>query len=216
MSEKSEKSFSKIPFRVYIVYLLVASFLFTGVAFSKYVTSGFINDRARVASIGEVIITETGDFSSSSVDGDTTENSYIVIPGVDLTKDVRLRFDGSEMACYVFLQVDPNGFTTTDNYHFAQGKISWAIDDSWTFLKEDGGVYVYYHIVAANAAIENKAILEDSKVTVNEQLIRSELNSLPGLLNITFKATAAQYDGFGNFDTEEEHALAAWNSVSAH
>ena len=209
-----------LPLRAYLLYLLVAAFLCTGVAFSKYVTSGVSEDRARVAMIGEIGITETGDISDSISDGDAAENHLVITPGVSLTKDVRVHFDGSEMACYVFLQMKPTGWTDSgDHYSFSAGgtsndRLAWSVDGDWTYLTTESGTYVYYVIVAANDAIPSKPVLADSAVYVSENLIRSEMSTLPSL-QIGFEATAVQLDGFGDFSTEEEHALAAWNSVKA-
>lgn len=209
MSEKKT-----LPVRLYVIYLLIATFIFTGITFSKYVTSGIAGDSARVARIGEIRITETGDFTASS-----DSNRFMYIPGVSVEKKAELKFEGAEFACYVFLKVTPKGWTkvTGNDYSFsaAGGKLSWAVDDGWKYLTAEDGTYIYYCVVEANDAIIAKPIIEDSVVNVSENLLRSEIDTIKtSLLEIDFQATAVQLDGFGDFDTEAEHALKAWTSVS--
>ncbi len=202
----------KLPLRAYLLYVLVATLLCTGVTFSKYVTPGVADDSARVAQIGDLVITENGDFTEKA-DG----NHAIFIPGVDLEKDARLRFDGAEFACYVFLEVTAGGWSSSDNrnYQAAAGKISWAVDDGWTYLQTEGNSRIYYVVVPAGNPLPSKVIIRDSVVTVGDDLCKEDIADLPAL-SMTFNAAVVQLDGFGDYDTEAEHAAAAWSSVSAH
>ena len=217
--QAAKKEKVKLPLRTYVMYLLIASILCTGVAFSKYITTGMTSSVARVAKIGDVTINEHGSFFSTEKTGDTTKDTFVLTPGTNIDMRTDLRFTGSEMACYIFVQMTQEGFTTSDGVHFSHdgGKVTWAMDSAWNYLKEEDGTYIYYYIVAAGDAIENKALIASPGGTVSAGLTRTELEALPfDQLMIHFVASAVQYDGFGNFATEEEHALAAWNSLSAH
>lgn len=51
----------KLPVATYLVYLLIATFLFTGVSFSKYATTASGSDEARVAAFDfEFVLTGSG------------------------------------------------------------------------------------------------------------------------------------------------------------
>ena len=65
----------RIPFHVYLLYLLIASFLMTGVSFCSYVSSASGGDTARVA--GAVISTQvTGEGDSISLNQPNTSANY--------------------------------------------------------------------------------------------------------------------------------------------
>ncbi len=222
--EKLKSLQKTLPVRTYLLYLLVASFLFTGVAFSKYVITGTTGDSARVLQMGTLTISETGDFVSESVTDGDIRNTLRIIPGVDLDKDIDVRFEGCEAACYVFLRVTPTGWVDIDatgHRIFGVGgtantALQWSVDEDWTYLTNDGTDYVYYTIVEPNGALAQQNVIKDGVVTVSSSLIRSQLEALPTSLQIAVQGTAVQYDGFGDFATEAAHAAAAWNSVSAH
>lgn len=80
----------KLPVATYLVYLLIATFLFTGVSFSKYATTASGSDEARVAAFDfEFVLTGSGN-QSEVVAVDT-------YPGMDKTYTVKVT-DKSEVA----------------------------------------------------------------------------------------------------------------------
>ena len=219
VSEEQKKERYKLPLRMYIKYLLIASFLCTGVALSKYMTTGTTSDGARVAKIGDVSVSEQGAFVKSEKVGDDTEYYFYLTPGADVDMDAGVRFTGSEMACYVFVKMTQEGFTTSDGVHFSyDGKFTWSIDSDWTYLKqEEDGTYIYYYVVDAGEALEHKSIIASPGGTVSADVTRTELEAFPyDELEIDFAASVVQGDGFGDYATQAEHALAAWTSLSAH
>ena len=125
------------------------------------------------------------------------------------------------MACYVFCAITANGWTrAADNFGYTAGNglLSWAVDNTkWTFLQEDGSTSVYYCIVNANTVLHADVLAEDGKITVSEDITRSQLDTLAAPLSIKISATAVQYNGFseetGAEYTEAQRALAAWNAV---
>lgn len=207
--EKKQKR--KLPVQAYLLYLLLAVFLVTGVTFSRYLTTTNGGDSARVVKIGGVTLSESGDFYETG--------KLRMIPGVNLTKKASVSFEGSETACYLFIEVMPTGWATADNYTFTASakKLSWSVGSDWTHLTADGGKYVYYTVLAPNTTVTDKDIIADNTVTVSPLLKNSDLSALPADLSVAFSATTVQYDGFGaglsSGYTETEHAMAAWNSV---
>lgn len=203
----------KLPLRAYLLYLLVASFLMTGVTFSKYITASTGGDSARVATIQELNITESGSNGTGADAG-----KWVVIPGVPLEKDAEVTFGGSEAATYVFVKITAEKWTVGEDnmtYTISDGGkllMSWSVADEWTCLltATDGSrVYVYKtdnnNIVAPNTAL-NEAVIKDGTITVTRDV--TEANIAMTESTITLRAFAVQSSGFAS-------DLAAWNSVSA-
>ena len=57
----------RLPVRAYLLYLLLISFMLTGVTFSRYITSSRGDEGARVVKAGEIRIEENGDFYKPGV-----------------------------------------------------------------------------------------------------------------------------------------------------
>ena len=78
------------------ILTIISIYLLSGL-FARYVSSDQGSDSARVATFGNLTLTETGDF-----DG-TDSKKGMIIPGVPLTKNATVTFTGSEMATVVFV-----------------------------------------------------------------------------------------------------------------
>ncbi len=188
-----------------LLCLTLISIHLTGGLYAKSTTSASGNDSARVIAFGDLSLTESGDF----YDG----NKLMIIPGVDLTKKATLSFLGSESATYVFIEITPSKWSTTDNKTFSllsNGKtaMQWNIAEGWLFLKSDNGTYIYYRELTPNTElIATDIIAENGKITVSNQITKSEIQVMTGI-SIKLRATVVQSGGFA--DPE-----AAWNSVAA-
>ena len=205
-----------------LLCLTLFSFRLMGGLDAKYSTSDSGSDSARVITFGDVTITEDGDFTAS-------DTSAPILPGVDLTKNITVSFEGSEAATFVFVEIVTNGWETTDNRNFtAEGTfavnhdITWSIvpitntDENplndWIFLKStldsetNCTSYVYYMVVAPNTKLTKVPVIANGgKITVPE-ITRTEYRTL-GALTITVSATVVQANGFAS-------AADAWSSVS--
>ena len=195
-----------------LLYLALIAAALSGVTFSRYVTGTTVSDSARVAMMKELTVTEMGMPEGS--------DQRVILPGVDMIKKAVVDFEGSEMACYVFCAITANGWTrAADNFHYTAGKglLNWAVDNTkWAFLQEDGSTSVYYCIVNANTVLHADVLAEDGKITVSEDITRSQLDTLAAPLSIKISATAVQYHGFSEGlpgYTEADRAKAAWNAV---
>ena len=194
-----------------LLCLVVVSIRLMGGLWAKYVISENAGDGARAAKFGLVSITET------------TGSTYKIIPGVDITKDPRLSFGGAETSCVVFLTVDLGNWTSVGNFGFKYGgttgdRLQWSVDDTkWTFLKTDGTKCVYYTLVEANETLSDVPLIKDDKVTVDDDLIRSEMTAMVAVPEIVFEGIVMQTGGMpGEFTADADIALAAWNMVSTH
>lgn len=212
---------TRIPVFTYLLYLFVATLLLSGVTLSKYVASHSGGDSARVIKIGELTIDEDGN--------NAPDDTWIITPGVDMTKRATVKFDGSEAACYVFLKVDAPGWSqsATNDHHFffsspesSEELLAWDVTsspDGWTYLQTDGDTYIFYTVLAPNTTLSREIVAGGGKISVSPALRRSQLTTLPK--SLTFSAIAVQYDGFGKDlgpdYTSTDHAKAAWTSVGS-
>lgn len=212
-TNQNKKAIFRLPFSAVLLYLALIAAALSGVTFSRYVTGTTVSDSARVAMMKELTVTETGG-----------SDQRVILPGVDMTKTAVVDFEGSEMACYVFCAITANGWTrAADNFHYTAGTgiLNWAVDNTkWTYLQEDGSTSVYYCIVNANTALQADVLADGGKITVSENITRSQLDTLAASaapLSIKISATAVQYHGFSEGllagYTEADRAEAAWNAV---
>ena len=227
MARVHAKAKMNIPMCVACVLfcLTLFSFYFTGGLFARYVTNNEGVDSARVIKFGDISITEEGDFVSN--DG---KNTFMIIPGVDLKKDVELAFTGSEAATYVFVEITTEYTQTADNYTFTYGTngndapiLQWSVvkksaEDSpegWTYLTKNADKYVYYRVLAPNTPLESVDIISGTKTgsEINGEIIvnaetKSDIKSLEGKnISIKIRAAAVQAGGF-------KDAAEAWASVA--
>ena len=215
-TNQNKKAKFRLPFSAVLLYLALIAAALSGVTFSRYVTGTTVSDSARVAMMKELTVTET-----EMPDG---SDQRVILPGVNMTRKAVVDFEGSEMACYVFCAITANGWTrAADNFGYTAGKglLNWAVDNTkWIFLQGDGSTSVYYCIVNANTVLHADVLADGGKITVSEDITRSQLNALASPaapLSIKISATAVQYHGFSEglsaVYTEAERAEAAWNAV---
>ena len=208
-----QRSKFRLPFSAVLLYLLLIAAAVSGVTFSKYITGTTVGDTARVAIMRDITVTETGNFAET--------DKWVITPGVDMIKNAVVNFEGSEMACYVFCEIKTTGWSRmNDNYGFAfsgggESILSWAVNkNDWTFLSGNGSEAVYYRIVSANTVLQADVLADGGKITVSENITKTQLGLLPKDMQIKISATAVQYNGFSEGEyTEEQRALAAWNAV---
>lgn len=175
----------RLPLRAWLLYLAVATFALTGVTFSRYVASAHSQDEARVAAFGGLtVVTDSG--------------SVQVQPGVAAQKDLTVRFEGSEAATYVFVELKGSGWTRGADgiYHDAAGLMTWRVADGWTHLRDN----VYYRELAPNTALD-AGLIDDGAVNVSENMTRTELEELSKALSIHVQAAAVQREGGDTAET---------------
>lgn len=212
--QENQKTKFPLPFSAVLAYLLLITVALSGVVFSKYVTGTNVGYSARVAYMREIAISETGNF--------TEPDKWIIAPGIEMIKNAAVEFEGGEMACYVFLEIKANGWERIDTHGYAytsgvENLLAWSVKTDWTYLSGSTNGAVYYRIVSANSELNAEVIADGGKITVSENLTKTQLDSLPANMSIKIGATAVQYHGFSEgLDagyTETERAAAAWNAV---
>lgn len=215
MEEQRKAKRVRLPLRAYLLYLLVVTFALTGVTFSRYVTSSGGGDAARVAAIRELTVTETGDVPA---DG----GRWLLAPGVDLTKNAVVTLESSEMACYVFLELETGGWQRTGTHSYAiqdgagAALSAWGVETAWQFLSDGTDGAVYYQIVPANTRFSAEVLRDGGRITVSADVTASRLKALTDAgLRIDIHAAAVQYQGLDDGADSTARAQAAWDAVRA-
>lgn len=216
---KSEKNRIKLPIRIYALYLLIATFLLTGVTFSKYVATSGGEDEARIATFGELSIREYAQDGTGLMPMDKEGNSVQtmkMIPGVPLTKKVVVNYGAekvSEVSAYVFVELKPYDWAAgKDDFSYIleeedETLLSFSIDNGkWMYLERPGDTrsHVYYKLVEAGEVLDEISIIKENEIFVSEQVTSTNLSKVK--TTIAFSAQAVQAGGF-------ENASDAWNSI---
>lgn len=214
-NEKTErKPKFRLPFSAVLLYIVLIAAAVSGVTFSKYVTGTTVGDAARVAIMRDITVTETGNFAEPE--------KWVITPGVDMIKNAVVNFEGSEMACFVFCEIKTTGWSRLDEHSFAfsgggENILGWAVNNDWKFLSGNGSEAVYYRIVGAKDVLQADVLADGGKITVSENITKTQLDSLPKDMQIKISAAAVQYNGFSEGSeagyTEAQRALAAWEAV---
>ena len=179
--------------------LVIFSVHFTSGIYARYSTTAEGNDSARVASFGELKITETGDF-------DNEGKKAMLLPGVDLKKDVEVTFGKSEVATIVFVEVTVSRnwevSLPAKDFSFKGNDIQWQIADGWNVLSEASAVgsktsvFVYYREVPANEGLGTVDVIKDGKTKVSKDLTRKEMPE--DIFEIDIRAAVVQNGGFAS------------------
>ena len=169
------------------------------IATPESVTNTFV-----AGEIGTLTLTETG------ADGNaTTSRSFMVTPGVDITKDPKLTYtpatENDIGSVYIFIEVTGTGWSyNAGNFVTAEG-MSWSVDPYWTRLEDK----VFYKLVTSaeiNTVID-KAIISDNTIVVPDTITEGTIDDAAKHAALTFTAYAIQAGGV-------ENVAAAWTAVS--
>ena len=132
-------------------------------------------------------------------------DNYLIIPGIDLPKDPFVTVKAGSEDCYLFVKVE-------ESEGFAKGKVTYAVDESWT--KGDGTkipANVYYRQVSQSAADVSYNVLKDNKIFVSENLTKDEVKEMQLSQvrpTLKFTAYAIQAEGIDSAET-------AWSQIGA-
>lgn len=174
---------------------------------SKEVTNTFV-----VGDIGELKLEEKD--STSKVDG-----KYLIVPGVDITKDPKVSYAPDAKAgevdvpVYVFVQVTDNGWTKTDDANTYQVLLndstpvmSWTVADGWALL--EGEEHVYFKALAKGQKIENVSVINGDTIHVEDtEITKDNIATIANSANnLSFKAYVIQQNSFAD-------AAAAWEAI---
>lgn len=178
---------------VLFVLILLSVHLMGGL-FAKYTTAGQGSDSARVIKFHELKVSEEGSFALQ----ENGKYEGIFIPGVDMTKKIRIEFGGSEAATVVLVSVDATGWNATSNhmsFSDSQNQLSWSVDPVWKYLLSEGDVHVYYQTLEPNTVLTQTPFVLNDKITVSEDGTVDMYKNYPDT-DFTVRAYAVQANGF--------------------
>lgn len=146
---------------------------------------------------------------------ETTGDSYIVTPGVDITKDPVVTFNGNNVAAYIFVKVEATDWTES-NGTFSIGnsqEMKWTVADGWTKLENVPGVYYREVVVdtdtANTAETEKYGIIKDNTITVSSEITKADISNYTK--GLAFTAYAVQKEGFNSASEAWAQAQTATN-----
>ena len=198
---------------MYFVLILLCMVLITSYAtsglYAKYKSDTSDYDGARVIRFGDLTLTE-----ENSPSGNKT---WIVVPGVNISKNPLVSFEGSEASTFVFVEVTVSSGWTFDsaNGRFSfGGKMYWDIHKNWDYVCKSDSIYVFAYTedkLMPNTALENVQIIKDGTIFVGANITPSEVAAISNM-RLTFRARAIQSSGF---HYESDPQLAAWQSLNS-
>ena len=162
------------------IALLMACVMAFGIAVGG--TLAWLTDKT-----GDVVNT----FTPSTISITLTEEKPVsqtakMIPGFTIEKDPKVTVAANSEDCYLFVKV-----TESANY---DDFMTYAVDNTiWTELTGVEGVTgVYYREVTASTADQPFYVLKDNKVTVKDDVTKSDMTTLTANPTLAFKAAAIQ------------------------
>ena len=160
----------------------------------------------------------------------TTEagNQFIVVPGVDITKDPKVTYtpttaDGTvPVDAYVFVKLTGIGSnrwtlnTTASQYEIKSGSnvvMSFQIADGWTAVPDVSDVY--YKTSTGETRLTDDAIIKDNKITVSHLITEDDVITVATAADkLTFTAYAIQQADGGAENDGKFTPAEAWEKVS--
>lgn len=202
-------SFTIMHFALILLCVVLITSYATGGLYAKYKSGTSDYDDARVIRFGELTLTE-----KNSPSGDKT---WIVIPGVNISKNPLVSFEGSEASTFVFVEVTvSDGWTfNSETGRFSyNGKMYWDIAEKWNYVCKDGSKYVFSYTterLIPNTVLQKEQIIKDGTVYVGTSITPTEVAAISNM-KLTFRALAVQSSGFY---LEGNPRLAAWQSLNS-
>lgn len=134
-------------------------------------------------------------------------DNYKIIPGVNLPKDPTVEVKANSEACWLFVKVEEENWPDLKETDRTTRKVNYAIAEGWIALENQTDVY--YREVSAQKNAQEFPVLKDNKVTVSENLTKTEVDQLKkNSPTLTFTAYAVQKDGITT-------AANAWAKIPA-
>ena len=151
-------------------------------------------------------VVNTFTYGDINISLEETTEKYKITPGVSINKDPKVTVTAGSEACWLFVKVEEKNWPDLKETDGTTRKVNYAIADDWTALDSQTGVY--YREVSAQKNAQEFPVLEGDKVTVSEDLTKTEVDRLKEKSpTLTFTAYAVQKDGIKDAD-------AAWKQIA--
>lgn len=148
----------------------------------------------------------TNTFTAGNINitlGETTGDSYKMVPGQTINKDPKVTVSAGSEACWLFIKVEKeNNFDTYLTYEMA---------DDWIELTGETGVY--YREVSASDVDQPFDVILNNTLTANSNVTKKQYDDLgSNYPTMTITAYAVQYAGFDATDSGTGQTVAdAWH-----
>lgn len=199
------KSKINIPLRAagILFCLTLISTCFTSGFYARYISRNTGDDYTSVAQFNDLTILESGSFED--------DGTMLIIPGVDLTKNAIVKFDGSASSTFVFaeIEVSPNWQKANNSFAIKQNDktlMNWSVSNEWIYLKTKNNTHIYYQELEPNTSLESNIVSNNGLLQINNQTTTSDLATINNIY-INFRASVIQSNGF---ETPE----LAWEAIS--
>lgn len=158
---------------------------------------------------------------SADEDTDAQNNSYQIVPGVNITKDPKVSAS-ADVPYYVFVSVTETNipdweykYTNDNGEEVTEKKVSYTLAlteaNGWKVLKTEGDQTIYYKEMEENQKLTDFSIIVNDTIYVSSQVTKEELVTLTTKVpQIVVKAYAIQK---ANSATTNFTAAEAWDEV---
>ena len=130
-----------------------------------------------------------GDINIPLTETDHQEGPTKIIPGMDISKVLKVTVQANSVDCWLFVKVEETGT-------FVPDKVTYSIADDWT--RGNGSQIpenVYYREVNGATADSVFSVLKGDKITVSETLTKADIQNITDEPTLTFTAYAVQKEG---------------------
>lgn len=228
MSGKYKQS-GKRSFGSRFVFLMLALVLVIGCTIGGTLAwlTAKTNDVENTFVAGQIGTLEL-DESDTDAETDGKQHQYIVIPGVDITKDPKVTYtpttaDGTvPVDAYVFVKltgIGNNKWTwnaDASQYEIKSGSnvvLSFKIADGWTAVPNAANVY--YKTSTGTTGLTDEPIIKANKITVSHLITEDDVQTVATAADkLTFTAYAIQQADGGTDNDGKFTPAEAWAKVS--
>lgn len=141
--------------------------------------------------------------------GESESQPLKIIPGVEITRSLKVTVDPNSEACWLFVKVEETNWPDLKKTDGTTRKVSYSVNvpNDWKALEGNPGVY--YREVSAEDAQRGDAYDVNCNVTVSQMLTKAEINSIASGTQpqLSFTAYAVQRLGI-------DDAAAAWAAAN--
>lgn len=132
-------------------------------------------------------------------DEDLNTNSYVIMPGANITKDTKVVVKANSEDCYLFIRIDKeNNF---DNY------MTYSLESNWKEL--EGYEDIYYTVVNKSSEEQSFNVMKENIIKVKPELTHSDLNVIENNVYPTLEIKAYAVQRNENMD-EINDPVKAW------
>ena len=141
--------------------------------------------------------------------GESESQPLKIIPGVEITRSLKVTVDPNSEACWLFVKVEETNWPDFKKTDETTRKVSYSVNvpNDWKALDNYPGVY--YREVSAENAKTGMVYDVNCNVTVSQMLTKAEVNSIASGTQpqLSFTAYAVQRYSF-------EDAAKAWEAAN--